>query len=92
MTTRIVLFPIALIAIFAGWHHAANADERPNILFIMSDDHAAPAISAYGGFLAKSAPTPNIDRLAKEGMLFRNCFCTNSICTPSRVCEPRRTN
>ncbi len=58
---------------------------RPNVLFIMSDDHAAPAISAYGGFLAKAAPTPNIDRIAKEGMLFRNCFCTNSICTPSRA-------
>lgn len=58
--------------------------ERPNILFIMSDDHAAPAIGAYGGFLAKLAPTPNIDRIAREGMLFRNCFVTNSICTPSR--------
>jgi arylsulfatase A-like enzyme len=63
---------------------AANS-QRPNILFIMSDDHAAPAITAYGGFLARAAPTPNIDRLAKEGMLFRNCFCTNSICTPSRA-------
>ncbi len=59
--------------------------DQPNILFIMSDDHAAPAIGAYGGFLAEAAPTPNIDRLAKEGMLFRNCFCTNSICTPSRA-------
>ncbi len=60
-------------------------NDRPNILYIMSDDHAAPAISAYGGFLAAAAPTPNIDRLAQEGMLFRNCFCTNSICTPSRA-------
>jgi arylsulfatase A-like enzyme len=51
----------------------------------MSDDHAAPAISAYGGFLAEVAKTPNIDRLAKEGMRFDNCFCTNSICTPSRA-------
>jgi len=51
----------------------------------MSDDHAAPAISAYGGFLAKAAPTPNIDRIAKSGMLFENCFVTNSICTPSRA-------
>ena len=59
-------------------------EKRPNILFIMSDDHAAQAISAYGSRLAEVAPTPNIDRLAKEGMLFRNCFCTNSICTPSR--------
>jgi len=64
---------------------ATAAAERPNILYIMSDDHAAPAISAYGGFLAEAAPTPHIDRLADEGMLFRNCFCTNSICTPSRA-------
>ena len=58
---------------------------RPNVLFIMSDDHTSQAISAYGGMLSKVAPTPNIDRIAKEGMLFANCFCTNSICTPSRA-------
>ena len=63
----------------------AAADKRPNILYIMSDDHAAHAISAYGSRLAKIAPTPNIDRLAKEGILFENCFCTNSICVPSRA-------
>ncbi len=62
------------------------AAERPNILYIMSDDHAAHAISAYGSRLAKIAPTPNIDRLAKEGALFTNAFCTNSICSPSRAC------
>ena len=64
----------------------AMAAERPNILFIMSDDHAAHAISAYGGRLAEVAPTPHIDRLAKEGALFTNAFCTNSICSPSRAC------
>ncbi len=64
---------------------AATADKRPNILYIMSDDHAAHAISAYGSRLAKVASTPNIDRLAKEGILFENCFCTNSICVPSRA-------
>lgn len=64
----------------------AIAADRPNILFIMSDDHAAHAISAYGGRLAKVAPTPNIDRLANEGALFTNAFCTNSICSPSRAC------
>jgi N-acetylglucosamine-6-sulfatase len=62
------------------------ADERPNILYIMSDDHAAHAVSAYGSRLAEIAPTPNIDRLAKEGALFTNAFCTNSICSPSRAC------
>jgi len=58
--------------------------KRPNILFIMSDDHTSQAISAYGGMLADVCPTPNIDRIAKEGILFENCFVTNSICTPSR--------
>lgn len=51
----------------------------------MSDDHAAHAIGAYGGRLAKLNPTPTIDRLASEGMLFENCFAVNSICTPSRA-------
>ena len=60
--------------------------KKPNILYIMSDDHAAHVISAYGGRLAKIAPTPNLDRLAKEGALFQNAFCTNSICSPSRAC------
>jgi arylsulfatase A-like enzyme len=55
---------------------------RPNIVFIMSDDHASQAISAYGSKLIR---TPNIDRLAIEGMKFENCFVTNSICTPSRA-------
>lgn len=54
----------------------------PNIIFIMTDDHAAQAISCYGSKLNK---TPNIDRIAEEGMRFNNCFCTNSICAPSRA-------
>ena len=63
----------------------AQESKRPNILFIMSDDHAAHAIGAYGGRLAVLDPTPVIDTLAEEGMLFENCFVTNSICTPSRA-------
>ncbi len=55
---------------------------RPNIVYIMSDDHASHAISAYGSKINK---TPNIDRLATEGMKLDNCFCTNSICGPSRA-------
>ena len=55
--------------------------ERPNILYIMADDHDAHAISAYGSRINQ---TPNLDRIAKQGMRFDNCFCTNSICTPSR--------
>ena len=55
---------------------------RPNILFIMSDDHAQRAISAYDDSLVL---TPNIDRIADEGAIFLNSFVTNSICTPSRA-------
>ena len=58
------------------------AGQKPNILFIMSDDHAYQAISAYQDHLIQ---TPNIDRLAKEGMLFTNACVTNSICAPSRA-------
>jgi arylsulfatase A-like enzyme len=59
-----------------------HAADRPNILFIFSDDHAQAAISAYG---SKVNQTPNIDRLAKDGARFANSFVTNSICTPSRA-------
>jgi arylsulfatase A-like enzyme len=58
------------------------AQTRPNIIFIMTDDHAAHAIGAYGSKVNK---TPNIDRLAREGALLTNVFATNSICTPSRA-------
>ncbi|KAK2737497.1 mucin-desulfating sulfatase (n-acetylglucosamine-6-sulfatase) [Colletotrichum kahawae] len=56
--------------------------QRPNIIFIMADDHASKAISAYGAGINH---TPNIDRLASEGMKFYHCYVTNSICTPSRA-------
>ena len=59
--------------------------QRPNIVFIMSDDHAYQAISAYGGILKNLAPTPNIDRLASNGIRFDRCMVTNSICGPSRA-------
>ena len=55
---------------------------RPNIIYIMTDDHAAHAISAYGSRVNK---TPHIDRLAREGALLTSVFATNSICTPSRA-------
>ena len=61
------------------------AADRPNILFIFTDDHAPHAIGAYDGWLKDVNPTPNIDQLAAEGMLFQNSFCTNSICGPSRA-------
>lgn len=58
------------------------SNQRPNILFIMSDDHASHAMSCYGSRINR---TPNLDRIAEGGMRFDNCFCTNSICTPSRA-------
>ena len=63
-------------------HAAETASAKPNILFILSDDHALRTISAYDGAINK---TPNIDRLAKEGAVFDNWFVGNSICCPCRA-------
>lgn len=72
-----LLGSLSLLAAIPGW-----AGERPNIIFIFTDDHASHAVGAYGSVINT---TPNIDRLAKEGMLFQNAFVTNSICAPSRA-------
>ncbi|MEI8374201.1 MAG: sulfatase [Planctomycetota bacterium] len=77
--TGVLLAPLA--AIQAAEKPALSA--KPNIVFIMADDHAAHAISAYGSRINQ---TPNLDRLAHEGLRLENCFCVNSICTPSRAC------
>ncbi len=88
-TRRTFLKTVSLGAAAAALPHTVFAEDkakkRPNILFIFSDDHAFQAISAYGGRLAKVAPTPNIDRLAKEGMIFTKSYVTNSICAPCRA-------
>lgn len=63
-------------------HGQKAGDTRPNIIYIMSDDHAYQAVSAYGYGLNH---TPNIDRLANEGAIFNNAFVTNSLCAPSRA-------
>lgn len=68
-----------------GSDRSGAKSDRPNIVFVFSDDHAPHAIGAYDGLYRSLNPTPNIDRLAREGMLFRNSFCTNSICGPSRA-------
>lgn len=62
-----------------------TGSKRPNVLFIMADDHTTQAIGAYGSRLASLNPTPNIDALALRGMRFDRVFCNNSICTPSRA-------
>lgn len=71
------LFRVLIVVLAPLWAQAA-----PNILFVMSDDHAVPALSAYGGDLIS---TPNLDRLAREGARFDAAYVTNSICTPSRA-------
>jgi len=77
------MIPALALALLAAGAPAVTAPApRPNVVFIMADDHAAHAISAYG---SRVNQTPNLDRLAREGMLFTNTFVTNSICTPSRA-------
>ena len=83
MTLREIL-RIGIAFLLAGQMAAVAAETkaRPNILFIFSDDHAYQAIGAYGSKIGKS---PNLDRLASEGMRFQHCLVTNSICGPSRA-------
>ncbi|UIR57687.1 sulfatase [Sphingobacterium sp. SRCM116780] len=59
--------------------------KKPNIIWIMSDDHSFQTISAYGHPISQLAPTPNIDRIAEKGVVFDQAFVENSICTPSRA-------
>ncbi|KAA9036079.1 sulfatase [Ginsengibacter hankyongi] len=72
--------PLLLVAFL--FSSTINAQKRPNIVFVLSDDHAYQAISSYGFGLNH---TPNIDKLAQEGMLFTNAFVDNSLCAPSRA-------
>ncbi len=80
---RVVLVLTILSAVFSGV--ALRAAQRPNIVWIFSDDHAYQAIGAYGGHLADENLTPNLDTIAREGMLFERAYVGNSICAPSRA-------
>ncbi len=87
MNITFIFYLYFLVANVFGSFNELNTKEitkkqRPNIIFIMADDHANRAISAYDGSINQ---TPNIDRLADEGALFLQSFCTNSICAPSRA-------
>ena len=79
---QIAVAPLVACIVVAALCGSTFAAKRPNIIFIFTDDHAAHAMSAYGSKVNK---TPNLDRIANEGMLFTNCYCTNSICGPSRA-------
>ena len=87
MRLRTIIYLLFILSIISCTEKKdpTKSTVRPNILYIMSDDHTSQAIGAYGQRLAELNPTPTIDRLAQEGMLFENAFCTNSICTPSRA-------
>ncbi|QDT68851.1 Arylsulfatase [Planctomycetes bacterium MalM25] len=78
---------LAACCLISAQAEVAQADTAPrrNILWIMSDDHATNGVGAYGGRFASLDPTPTLDRLAAGGTRFANCFCSNSICTPSRA-------
>jgi arylsulfatase A-like enzyme len=78
------MFRLAPVALAIGLSLPAtlHAADRPNILLIFTDDHAAHALSCYGSEINQ---TPHLDRIAREGMLFRNCFATNALCGPSRA-------
>ena len=77
-----ITFLLSLTVLISCSEKKKEVTKRPNILFIMSDDHAYQAISAYSDKLIE---TPNIDRIADEGLLFTNACVTNSICAPSRA-------
>jgi arylsulfatase A-like enzyme len=79
---------VAVMSVFAEGpvrRVRGNTQSRPNIVWIFSDDHTRQAIGAYGSRLAKLDPTPRIDKLAQEGMVFERCYVGNSICAPSRA-------
>ena len=76
---------ISLFAFASALVFPAESAKRPNILFVFSDDHAPHAIGAYNGWLKSVNPTPNIDKLARDGVTFEKSFCSNSICGPSRA-------
>jgi len=87
MQSNIKLLTLAGLSVtaIACTRNTGRNPERPNIIYIMSDDHAYQAISAYGGALKDFAPTPNIDRIARDGMRFDRCLVTNSISGPCRA-------
>jgi arylsulfatase A-like enzyme/lysophospholipase L1-like esterase len=80
---RLVIIVCACLAVLSVGSQLAAQSQQPNIVFIFTDDHAVQAIGAYGSRINE---TPNIDRIAREGSVFLNSFCANSLCGPSRAC------
>ena len=86
MRIRLLIALLSLLSGLAAW--AEPAASRPNILLILSDDHAKNAIGCYGNTDIK---TPHLDRLAREGMRFEHALTPNSFCTPARAADQRRS-
>ena len=88
MKSKLLIHTISLLAIatcFLGCAEQKEGETKPlNVLYIMADDLAYQAISAYGSPISKLAPTPNLDRIAANGARMDAVYCTNSICGPSR--------
>jgi len=82
---RQMKFLFFLLLPLVAFAQTSEKKKAPNIVFFFTDDHAPHAIGAYNGWLKSVNPTPEIDKLAADGMLFENSFCTNSICGPSRA-------
>ena len=76
---------LALIFIYILCISFCEAQKRPNIIFIMSDDHTSQALGAYGGALASINPTPVLDAFASEGILFENALLLNRSCR--KICQ-----
>lgn len=85
-TFKAISFAGCGIAVFSSCAGVKSPAQKPNILFILADDHARTAVSAYGGINAELAPTPNIDAIGCDGAIMENMLCTNAISGPSRAC------
>ncbi len=80
-----ILFILIISLSRCSWNKKVSDKNKPNILFIMGDDHTAQAIRCYKGLFADYTKTLNIDRLASEGIMSNNAFCTNTIFSPARA-------
>ena len=89
MTKQFIIISSLLYTLLslASCQSSAEIDDRPkpNIIYIMSDDHTTQAFGIYGSRLSDLNPTPRLDQLAKEGMIFDNVYVNNAICVPSRA-------
>ena len=84
-SSKVFIALFTFLALQACQEKMEVSEKPPNIIYIMSDDHTTQGFGIYGSRLASLNPTPTLDKIAREGMIFENCFVNNSICTPSRA-------